>query len=205
MLAAAAAVRTASRVAARRAMSSEASSTGPRLPQGNDPAAFHSQAAASADTSRWMWITAAFGIPVMAFGVVQSMNKHGTSLASHAALHQISTVCHLTRPRRYDLEYRACELHWAQQFDATLQMAQDIQIALEQSVIGRSCLTTRPAVSFPFLTCSSYAQNTPRCPLLTPILKWLLVPRVFHGTRTCFCFLYRRNCTLSFAQVNTSR
>lgn len=29
-----------------------------------------------ADTNRWKWITLAFGVPVLAYGILTSMNEH---------------------------------------------------------------------------------------------------------------------------------
>jgi hypothetical protein len=64
-------------VRARRAMSTSVPPTrGPVLPAGNDPAAYHSKAAAAADTSRWALISALFALPVGGFGVLQAMAKH---------------------------------------------------------------------------------------------------------------------------------
>jgi hypothetical protein len=60
-----------------RGMSSSAAPTpGPRLPEGNDPAAYHSRTHAVADSGRWALISAVFALPVTAFGVIQAMNKH---------------------------------------------------------------------------------------------------------------------------------
>jgi hypothetical protein len=83
---AATACRAVRRVAVRRALSSsEVATPGPRLPLGNDSAAFHSKAAAEADSIRWMRISVAFGIPVVAFGIVKCMAPHGKSC--FAAIH----------------------------------------------------------------------------------------------------------------------
>lgn len=62
----------------RRGLSTEAggASRGPKLPEGNDPAAFHPIEHAANDTSRWRWISAVFSLPVGGFAVLQALNGH---------------------------------------------------------------------------------------------------------------------------------
>lgn len=61
----------------RRGLSSPAAPTkGPRLPEGNDPSAFHGRDHAAKDTSRWLMFSALFALPVGGFGVLQAMKPH---------------------------------------------------------------------------------------------------------------------------------
>jgi hypothetical protein len=65
------------RVSSRRMLSGNTpTTTGPRLPPGNDPSAYHPQEHAIADTARWMRFSLLFGLPVLGFGIIQGLQKH---------------------------------------------------------------------------------------------------------------------------------
>lgn len=65
------------RAATRRTFSAAAEPTkGPRLPEGNDPSAYHGPEHAAKDTRRWLMVSAIFALPVTGFGVLQSMKPH---------------------------------------------------------------------------------------------------------------------------------
>lgn len=54
----------------------KAATKGPKLPLGNDPAAYHGPEHAVADTNRWRMISMLFSLPVAGFFVVSLMTEH---------------------------------------------------------------------------------------------------------------------------------
>lgn len=72
-------VRCMSRASRGRSLSSASvteATPGPRLPEGNDPGAFHSREHMLVAVSRWRNISIIFGVPVLGFGILQMLEEH---------------------------------------------------------------------------------------------------------------------------------